>query len=63
MSLDAEGADSGDAPEEEAEDVSQVSKDQLVQPPLSGTFTGPASQLCLDEMDVGADLGSYSQPQ
>lgn len=34
MPLDAEGADSGDAPEEEAEDISQVSKDQHVPPPL-----------------------------
>lgn len=33
MPLDAEGADSGDAPEEEAEDVSQVSGDQCVAPP------------------------------
>lgn len=34
MPLDAEGADSGDAPEEEAEDVSQVSGDHCVPPPL-----------------------------
>lgn len=34
MPLDAEGADSGDTPEEEAEDISQVSKDQHVPPPL-----------------------------
>lgn len=34
MPLDAEGADSGDAPEEEVEDVSQVSWDQRVPPPL-----------------------------
>lgn len=40
MSLDAEGADSGDAPEEETEDVSQVSKDQRVPPPCSGILTG-----------------------
>lgn len=40
MPLDAEGADSGDAPQEEAENVSQVSKDQRVPPPLPGIFTG-----------------------
>lgn len=40
MPLDAEGADSGDAPEEEADDVSQVSKDQCVPPPQSGIFAG-----------------------
>lgn len=34
MPLDAEGADSGDAPEEEAEHVPQVSGDQPVPPPL-----------------------------
>lgn len=34
MPLDAEGADSGDAPEEEAEDVSQVSGDHCVPPSL-----------------------------
>lgn len=39
MPFDAEGADSGDAPEEEAEDVSQVGKDQRVPPPLSAIFT------------------------
>jgi len=65
MPFDAEGADSGDAPEEEAEDISQVSRDQGVPSPLLQPeaetscrrrhFVGPAGSSCSSESTARND--------